>query len=703
MNDKGAENDEDDDDESPFFDGMFGMLNQETSQRDEKDADYSTKSIRDEGCRQCGYKNLPEEVKVGAMEEGDFVVASESDEVNVHGQHRVSDHFERDYASAEQLMRLVYANQRRRIDVSISPSGVQDIKADGSVQSVIDWADKEHTNFDEDQKVAFQIAAATFVLTYYDDAIERSTYRDAASPATIRVDVSSEREKLRRLTRLKCKEPLRMYLDGAGGAGKSRVLIELLLYAEAFVTSLGLRFDMRTIIVSAMSGVAAVSIKGETIHSAAFLNGRIPEDDMSWANARILIIDEISFMNTHDIENLDKKLRDLMRNGNSLFGGMNIIFCGDFRQLEPCTGKALYSSNHADKKWVHSINVYIELKGTWRFKDDPEWGRILSRIRSNTHTMHDIDAINACTLDERAKRGEYIPSDASYCIFGNRDRSAINAGMFATALGSHSSQNGRPPNAFIVIKASGMTRKEKSGKLSPLLPADRKFIYENCSDSRVTSKTGRGKGHFVAPLLQLHKGQPLMLVSNEDVPNGHANGTRVLLDSVVLLRDASIDSILIDKKPCRAVEAKDVDYLLCHLDGDTSKTFKIRCKKSTCSVVAPIPRPYGPPINATMKMTVQMLQFPVVPNYATTGHKLQGQTKKNLVICVWSKRRNWNYVALSRVQTRNGLYLSVKLPYDADFSIPPELAQMMRTLRTKTPQYDIDLDLTDRRTYRSTN
>ena len=45
-----------------------------------------------------------------------------------------------------------------------------------------------------------------------------------------------------------------------------------------------------------MSGVAAVSIGGETAHSAAYLNGKIPEDGRSWANALLLIIDEVSFI-----------------------------------------------------------------------------------------------------------------------------------------------------------------------------------------------------------------------------------------------------------------------------------------------------------------------------------------------------------------------------------------------------------------------
>jgi hypothetical protein len=172
-----------------------------------------------------------------------------------------------------------------------------------------------------------------------------------------------------------------------------------------------------------------------------------------------------------------------------------------------------------------------------------------------------------------------------------------------------------------------------------------------------------------------------MLVSNNGIANGHANGTRVLLKRVILKDGITTDSILIDGKECQAVDACDVDHLLCASQENPSKLFKIEAKKLTCSVKAPIPQHIGANIRASINFTVQMVQFPLMSNNATTGHKLQGQTKRNLVISVWSKRKNWNYVALSRVQTRKGLFFVQKLPYDTDFSMCPELRQMLNVLK----------------------
>ena len=41
--------------------------------------------------------------------------------------------------------------------------------------------------------------------------------------------------------------------------------------------------------------------------------------------------------------------------------------------------------------------------------------------------------------------------------------------------------------------------------------------------------------------------------------------------------------------------------------------------------------------------------FPIIGNFATTGHKLQGKTITNLVIAEWRDIENWVYVVLSRV------------------------------------------------------
>jgi hypothetical protein len=231
-----------------------------------------------------------------------------------------------------------------------------------------------------------------------------------------------------------------------------------------------------------------------------------------------------------------------------------------------------------------------------------------------------------------------------------------------------------------------MQRVLKNGPKMDLQFQDLQYIFENCGDYQVTTSGGRtGKGHFVDPLLKLYHHIPLMFVSNDDVPNGHANGTRVILQSVVLKPTSQLDTVSLDGHQCHSIDADSVAYLICSLDGNPSKVFHIPPKSTTCHVKAPLPNRFGATSDATINFKIVMTQLPVLVNNATTGHKLQGQTKKNLVISVWSKKRNWNYVALSRVTTREGLFLVSPLPQDVDFSIAPDLTRMLQTLKQQEP------------------
>ena len=71
-------------------------------------------------------------------------------------------------------------------------------------------------------------------------------------------------------------------------------------------------FNSRTIILTAMTGVAATILLGETTHLAVYLNQQKPiqaEQVELWESTRLLIIDEISFASKEDFAEMHKKLR----------------------------------------------------------------------------------------------------------------------------------------------------------------------------------------------------------------------------------------------------------------------------------------------------------------------------------------------------------------------------------------------------------
>jgi hypothetical protein len=253
---------------------------------------------------------------------------------------------------------------------------------------------------------------------------------------------------------------------------------------------------------------------------------------------------------------------------------------------------------------------------------------------------------------------------------------------------------------MVAITASNMTRLSASGKAHPLQSSDRKFIWENCGDHCLTLKGKKRKGHFVDPLLKLYHNAPLMLVANEDVSNGHANGSRVLLKAVIIKPtvpvERSTQTIKLDGLECPLLHASDVEHLVCVSERNNNDIFCIQPKQMTCKVNSPIPNNLGGNIGTKIQFTMKLEQIPVLVNNCTTGHKLQGQDKENLIISVWSARKNWNYVALSRVKTRAGLYLAKKLPYDADFSTCNELRQMLELLRQQAPE-EVHWDINEER------
>ena len=148
--------------------------------------------------------------------------------------------------------------------------------------------------------------------------------------------------------------------------------------------------------VTALTGVAATNIKGETTHSAVGFNRYETkmEDIAAYANARLLIIDEVSFLQSADLSKIDARLRKLMEKPQSHYGGLNVLFCGDFHQLPPIGGDSIYV--RYNQLWHGAINSFIELSGSWRFKEDPEWGALLNRFRNGVPTQEDFN-----TLDSR--------------------------------------------------------------------------------------------------------------------------------------------------------------------------------------------------------------------------------------------------------------------------------------------------------------
>ena len=143
--------------------------------------------------------------------------------------------------------------------------------ANGSAKSIVEWGCK--CNLDNHQRHAFEVITASFVLTYFKDAgknNEEMTSHDNKS----RTKFVRERKLLCQLAELRNDTVQLIFcLHGPAGSRKSTVIELVLLYAKEYCSYLpNVIFCQNTIVVTAMTGVAATLICGETTHSALFLN-----------------------------------------------------------------------------------------------------------------------------------------------------------------------------------------------------------------------------------------------------------------------------------------------------------------------------------------------------------------------------------------------------------------------------------------------
>ena len=141
----------------------------------------------------------------------------------------------------------------------------------------------------------------------------------------------------------------------------------------------------KTFLFNAYTGSAVSFFGGVTICKAAFLLKKkvaLSQDEIDqWKDVRILVIDEISFMQDSEILKLDRRLKEC-RDRNKVFGGYSIIFAGDFRQLEPSRASPsdLLFSRESSRHWENCLNAIIILENDHRFKKDPKYGCLLKRM-----------------------------------------------------------------------------------------------------------------------------------------------------------------------------------------------------------------------------------------------------------------------------------------------------------------------------------
>jgi len=193
-----------------------------------------------------------------------------------------------------------------------------------------------------------------------------------------------------------------LFITGKAGTGKSTLL-------EHFKNN-----SKKKVAVLAPTGVAALNVEGQTIHSFFLIPPNITPDkvlDHKLSDKKkkmiqeldMIIIDEASMLRADLLDCIDVSLRHYRGEPNQAFGGIQMVFIGDLYQLPPVVAgqeeRQLFQNHYSSPyffsaKSLENLNVeFLELEKVYRQKDD-RFIRLLNKIRDNSVSHQDLEELN---------------------------------------------------------------------------------------------------------------------------------------------------------------------------------------------------------------------------------------------------------------------------------------------------------------------
>jgi ATP-dependent exoDNAse (exonuclease V) alpha subunit len=388
------------------------------------------------------------------------------------------------------------------------------------------------------------------------------------------------------------------FITGKAGTGKSTLL-------NVFRST-----TKKRVVVLAPTGIAALNVRGQTIHSFFRFPPRLlmkkeitklPSHRL-YKNLDIVIIDEISMVRADMIDNINYFLQ-VNRGDKQPFGGVQIIFFGDLFQLPPVIASDFekqFFKERYDSPYFFSADVIrnkeieiktLQLSNVYR-QSERRFISLLDSIRKAAVEDDELMALN--------ERFIPLPDDKKYIIH----LCTINASAEKINQREMSLLNDVPKIFSAYIQ----------GEFSPnLYPTD---LH-----------------------LQLKRGAQVMFIRN-DTERRYVNGTIGIISRI---------------------ENEDV-YVT--VDDPYTGEKEIGLSQETWEIIR-----YEHPKNKADELDIRILgtftQLPIKLAWALTIHKSQGKTFDKVIIDLGRGAFDYGqtYVALSRCKTLEGIYLARPINY----------------------------------------
>jgi ATP-dependent exoDNAse (exonuclease V) alpha subunit len=404
-----------------------------------------------------------------------------------------------------------------------------------------------------------------------------------------------------------------VFLTGSAGSGKTHVLNRYIAYLKENNIAVG---------ITASTGVAATQIGGITINSWAGIGIKQTISNFElkelfkrkyllkrMRKTKVLIIDEISMLPDYTLDIVDAVCKEF-KHADEPFGGMQVVFCGDFFQLPPVSKQN--STRHAEP-------IRPELTASRRlvsasFQVGPKIPKLVRDDRA-VNFVHNASSWKAADLKICYLEKEYRQKDQKFLqilheirtntiskpsikILADRMYKPIKS--LATRLYTH--------NADVdAINKAELQKLDGDEYMYTMHATGNEYMTEVMKKSCLAPQT-----------LYLKKGALVMFVKN-NFEKGYANGT---LGEVVDFTDKGYPMI----------------------------------KTTTGEIVTAVQAQWT--IEEDGQILAQIKQLPLRLAWAITVHKSQGMSLDAAEIDLTKPfAPGMGYVALSRVRTLDGLRL----------------------------------------------
>ena len=428
------------------------------------------------------------------------------------------------------------------------------------------------------------------------------------------------------------------FVNGNAGTGKSMLIKAIYNTMNRYYNRLIGIPDAVYVLLTGPTGMSAYNIGGTTVHSALGLNvsqnNRVSRMSESTRNTirsklwhlKLIIIDEVSMIGSSTLRKIDNQLKQIF-DTDQKFGGISIVFFGDFNQLRPVNDRYIFQSPKKNDYSLiagpllwRSIKIYT-LDEIMRQKNDLIFAQALTNLASGNLNENEKNLFRSRLF---ALDSPELPVDAIRLYSTNKKVDEYND-MVLEKL---------PETGYISysddIPASGFPKSCREQAL------------------RVIAFMSTQKTKNLPKKVLLKKNIRYMITSNIKIADGLVNGSTGILRAV--------DTALVDNEVVPEVIWLEFENIQIGLS--TRSQFKER--RYDGRILTPI-RKIALDIQTPTSYRLVLVtrkQFPVVVAEAITIHKSQGQSYDQVVVDLsFNLDIKRMYTSFSRAKTSEGLFL----------------------------------------------